>query len=235
MSRKGVGFSIPTFMKIPRFLSLAAAAFALVLSARADDADLAKRRMAAEEFLSVRRTEDLVNATATQMGEMTDRISDGASRQAGAGTNPAELAAKLRTEARGMIARELTWDSVRPAFVQAYADAFTEAELHEMTAFYKSPAGQKLVATDPQVLGQMEKSSREKAMALMPRVVQRLREMVAATNPPGSSPPSLAPPLPPGLTVPPAPPANMLPPAVPPAAPRPPLAPPPAAAPTPTR
>ena len=221
-------------MKIPRFLPLAAVvASALVLTCRADDADTAKRRAAAEEFLAARRTDDLINTTATQLGEMTDRISDGASKQAGAGTDQGALAAKLRAEARGMIARELTWDGVRPAFVQAYAEAFTEAELKEMTAFYKSPVGQKLVANDPRVLGQMEKTSREKAMSLMPRVVQRLRELVAQTNPPGSAPPSMAPPLPPGLVPPPAPPSNMVPPMAPPPA-RPPLALPPAApAPTP--
>ena len=217
-------------MKTLRFLPLAALVWsALILTCHADDAEAAKRHAAAEEFLKVRRTEDLVNATATQLGEMTDRISEGASKQAGAGTNQTELVAKLRAEARGMIAKEFTWDSVRPAFVQAYADAFTEVELKEMTAFYKTPAGQKLVATDPKVLGQLEKTSREKAMSLMPRVVQRLRELVAETNPPGSAPPSLAPPLPPGLAVPPAPPANMVPPTAPPPA-RPPLAPPPAAA-----
>ena len=172
--------------------------------------DDAKRRQAAEELLKVRKTEDLVNSTVTRMGEMTDRISDNAAKQAGASVNPQEFSQKLRTEARDMIRKEFNWEALKPEFVQAYSQAFTETELKEMTAFYQSPTGKKLVAMEPEIQGRLSKLSQEKAMAVMPRVVQHLRELVAATKPPGSPPSPLAPPLPPGLTAPPSPPPGMM-------------------------
>lgn len=40
------------------------------------------------------------------------------------------------------VSEEVNWDKLRPQFVKAYADTFTEAELDGILAFYKSPAGQ---------------------------------------------------------------------------------------------
>ena len=213
-------------MQTPRFSVLAASA-ALVLGLaggpsllRAETPDETRHREAAEEFIKVRKTEDMVNAQINRMGDMTDRISDSAAKQAGASVNPAEFAQKLRTEARDMIRKEFSWESLRPEFVHAYEGAFTEAELKDMIAFYQTPTGKKLVAVEPEISGKLTKLSQERAMSIMPRVVQHLRELVAATKPagaPGGNP--LAPPLPPGLPIPPPPPPGlMIPPPPPPGA-----------------
>ncbi len=137
-------------MKIPRFSLLAVSAvFALGLAGgltpvRADPPPPdAGRRAAAEEFLRVRKTEDLVNSTVARMGDMTDRISDSASKQAGPSVNQQEFSQKLRSEARAMITKELNWEAMKGEFVQAYSQAFTEAELKEMTAFYADPNREK--------------------------------------------------------------------------------------------
>ena len=220
MNQIAVGLSLSIAMKTPRLPLLAAsAALALSLACgttllRADAPDEAKRREAAEELLKARHTEDIVNGTVNRMGEMTDRISDQAAKQAGPPVDQKEFAQKLRTEARDMIKKDFNWEALRPEFVQAYSQAFTEKELKELTAFYETPLGKKLIATEPEISGKLSKLSQEKAMSIMPRVVQHLREMVAATKPapaPGSSPGNLlTPPLPPGLSAPPPPPPGLM-------------------------
>lgn len=203
-------------MKIPRFsLFAVSTVFALGLvggptPVRAETPEEASRRQAAEKLLEIRKTADLVNSTVTRMGDMTDRISDSASKQAGPSVDQKEFGQKMRTEARDMISKEFNWEALKPEFVQAYSQAFTEAELKEMTAFYQTPTGKKLVVLEPEISGKLSKLSQEKAMAIMPRVVQHLRDLVAATKPPGSSPGPLAPPLPPGMTAPPPPPPGLM-------------------------
>ena len=44
----------------------------------------------------------------------------------------------------------LTWENISPRFIGLMTDAFTEPEILEMTAFYKSTAGQKTLTEMPE-------------------------------------------------------------------------------------
>ncbi len=49
------------------------------------------------------------------------------------------------------------WTVLEPEYVKLYAESYTDAELDGMLAFYKSPAGQAMLAKTPQILaGVME-------------------------------------------------------------------------------
>jgi uncharacterized protein len=59
-----------------------------------------------------------------------------------------EVAAKLRTEYASRFAEPLNTTA------KTYASKFTEQELKEILAFYKSPAGKKVVVQEPEILQQ---------------------------------------------------------------------------------
>ena len=48
--------------------------------------------------------------------------------------------------------KTMTWKNFESRFVSAYVEAFSEPELREMIAFYKTPAGQKLVKLQPALM-----------------------------------------------------------------------------------
>jgi uncharacterized protein len=48
----------------------------------------------------------------------------------------------------------LTWDAVGPRMTDLYAEAFTEPEIRDMIAFYKTPTGQKALAKMPVLMQQ---------------------------------------------------------------------------------
>jgi hypothetical protein len=52
---------------------------------------------------------------------------------------------------REFLARHVTWNAMKDEYAELYAGAFTEEELREMTAFYRTPAGQKLARATPQL------------------------------------------------------------------------------------
>lgn len=54
---------------------------------------------------------------------------------------------------------ELSWDKMRPLYVQIYRDSFTQEEVDGLTAFYKSPAGAAYIDKMPVVM--------QKTMTLM--------------------------------------------------------------------
>jgi len=52
---------------------------------------------------------------------------------------------------REFLARYVTWDALKDEYAELYAGAFTEEELREMVAFYRTPTGQKLARATPQL------------------------------------------------------------------------------------
>ena len=45
----------------------------------------------------------------------------------------------------------LTWDAMEPQLINLYAETYSEAELKELAAFYKTPTGQKAMAKMPEL------------------------------------------------------------------------------------
>jgi hypothetical protein len=53
-----------------------------------------------------------------------------------------ELQGKLAT----ILASALSWEKLKPIYVKLYADTYTEQEMDGIIAFYKSPAGEAMLA-----------------------------------------------------------------------------------------
>lgn len=80
-----------------------------------------------------------------------------------------EVAAKLRTELTSRTA-ELLNDGAR-----LYASKFTEQELKDVLAFYKSPVGRKVVAQEPAILDQSSSNMDDWANKLADEVIGKFR------------------------------------------------------------
>ena len=128
-------------MKQSRIVIGFAAAFLLAGGAWADDAS---RMAKAQELLQVAKMDPgfkqmLERAQNTVKTQTTRQV-----------TAPADKAA-LEEKISPVLAQELNWDKLKPRYVKAYADTFTEEELDAILAFYKSPAGQAWFAKSPEV------------------------------------------------------------------------------------
>lgn len=127
-------------------LPLAIAVLAALPVAHADDAS---RRAKAEQMLAVTKSDTQMQ---TQLSALEARINELAKQQSGvAPLNPEQT--KLTTEYQQQIQSitkdEVGFDTLRPLIVQYYVDSFTEPELDGILAFYKTPAGQALLAKTP--------------------------------------------------------------------------------------
>lgn len=76
---------------------------------------------------------------------------------------------------REFLARYVTWDALKDEYAELYAGAFTEEELREMAAFYRTPAGQKLARATPQ----LSRLGAELAERVMRAHAADLEEMIA--------------------------------------------------------
>ena len=81
-----------------------------------------------------------------------------------------EVAVQLRTE---LAPRS---SEVIQTFVVLYAQRFTEPELKQIVAFYRSPLGQKLLADEPTLMDQGFKQAQSWADRLSEQVIARFRD-----------------------------------------------------------
>lgn len=68
----------------------------------------------------------------------------------------------------------LTWEAMKPDLIQLYADSFSETELRELIAFYKTPTGQKTIA----LLPELTRKGAEIGGRLMERHGEELQQMI---------------------------------------------------------
>ena len=81
-----------------------------------------------------------------------------------------EIAAKLRSDLAPR------FEEVANDVARNYATNFTEQELKEVLAFYKSPAGKKLISEQPKVVDASLKFAQTWANSLSDEVVGKMRE-----------------------------------------------------------
>jgi hypothetical protein len=86
------------------------------------------------------------------------------------GKDLATVAAKLRTEFAPRMAE------VNIEIAKAYASHFTESELKDMLAFYKSPLGRKMITEEPKALAQAVNFAQQWAQKFSDEVLAKYRE-----------------------------------------------------------
>ena len=72
--------------------------------------------------------------------------------------------------------KHLTWEVMAPPMSAVYAEKFTEPELRELIAFYRTPAGRKLVEVTPELTQRGAQIGAEVAQ----RYMSELQEMIQA-------------------------------------------------------
>jgi hypothetical protein len=86
--------------------------------------------------------------------------------------------------------RFMTWEAVSPQLIDLYADRFTESELKELVAFYRTPTGQKALVEMPSLMqkgaGIGVELAKKHAPELEQMIRERAQELKKATQKPDS-------------------------------------------------
>lgn len=89
---------------------------------------------------------------------------------------------------REFMTKHLDWQELRPEFVQLYVDIYTEPELREMTAFYRTPLGRKMLETLPQVTVRSQEISQRRLQQHLPEMMQQIMQRMGQQQDPVSRP-----------------------------------------------
>ncbi|WP_043310782.1 DUF2059 domain-containing protein [Pseudomonas sp. ML96] len=142
-------------------------------------ADPASHAAEAKRFLELTRADKLAVPAYMQVRQMF------AQRFAQAGGNEAKKALLERYQAQAVTALDkvVGEGKLDNELVSLYTDAFTEAELKELLAFYQTPVGRKVLEQMPQLMAHSAQLTQERLQKAVPEVDKLLGEMTAELKP----------------------------------------------------
>ena len=106
-----------------------------------------------------------------------------------------------------LVKAELNWPAIEPLMIDVYRNTFSQHEVDGMLTFYRSEAGQAVIAKLPTAMQQSMTGIQSHAQALTPKIVQLEKDTAAqlkaaadaqpaAPSAQGAQPPQLPPPQP---------------------------------------
>lgn len=147
-------------------------ALVLVLAAAAPVA--AQGEPSASEVAAIR---ELLEVSRTR--ENFVRAMELGMEQGGAG----DLTPRVRQVLREFMDEHFRFEDMEPEFIRMYADLYTEEEIRGMTAFYRTPVGQRVIETLPELTAASQRIAMERLQTVMPELMQRLMAVMAEEEP----------------------------------------------------
>lgn len=122
------------------------------------------------ELLQVTQTQKVQDAMMAQVDSMMKR----ASIQAMAGHQIDAGARKIidaqTSKLNHVLLQQLAWKKLEPIYIDIYRKTFTQKEVDDMLAFYRSPSGQSMVAKAPAMMAQAMQTVQGMLLNLEPQI-----------------------------------------------------------------
>jgi len=137
-------------------------------------ADRSSHESAAADLLKASQAEKLTE----QMLGQIDGLMDQSFASAGL---PAEAKPEWNSVKESMMdwmGEFLSWKELEPMYVEIYTAVFTEEELNELTAFYRSPLGRKMVEKMPALTQKSMEVTMRRMNEKMPELQTRMEEKI---------------------------------------------------------
>ena len=143
---------------------------AIPFAARADDAS---RKAKCAELLKVTNSEQMMEQMLDSMQKMqTEQF---AKMEVSAEVRASAAEMQKRTEA--LVRKMLSWETLKPRFIDLYAATYTEAELDGILAFYKSPSGRAMLDKMPQLMQGSMAITQEAVAGVGPEINKIVEEL----------------------------------------------------------
>lgn len=151
----------------------------LCLAVSAVRADEVGKTAKAEELLRVSRTEQMLNQT---MSAVLNQTKSGMLQQMfGVTLTPEQTkeAEELQGKLSAILTNALSWEKLKPIYVKLYVDTYTEPEMDGIIAFYKSPAGEAMLAKTPLIMTKANDLVQQQMATAMPEIQKLMKGFTA--------------------------------------------------------
>lgn len=108
-------------------------------------------------------------------GNMIDQLLD-------AQTKSSPQLAKLREPMKEFFNKYMGWEAMKDDLAKIYADNFTEQELNDITAFYKTPTGSKMSQALPALMAEGAQLGQRRVAEHMDELKEMIQKSMAEQN-----------------------------------------------------
>ncbi len=139
------------------------------------NADVAKQRALAEEMLEVSQASSVLD----NMSKQVDAMFAQTVQQMNLPEDKKAEAERYQQRLNTIMKEGMSWDKLKGQFVDVYVDVFSEKELEELVAFYKSPLGQKLIVKMPLLMQESMALAQKQMQSIIPQIKALSEDMQA--------------------------------------------------------
>ena len=154
-------------------------AMMLVMGVLSVNAQETQRRAMAEELLNVMNMQDAIEKSFAMVKQMIPAQMEKMKQVTGDTNMPANVSSQT-DKMMDMLAEEMSWNKMKADYITLYAETFTEQELKDTVAFYKSPAGQAFIKKQPELMKRSMEISQKIMMKIMPKIQAMSEELKKA-------------------------------------------------------
>lgn len=101
-----------------------------------------------------------------------------------------EMTPKIRAVLREFMDEHFRYEEMEPDFIRMYTDMYTEEEIRGLAAFYRTPLGQRMIETLPEISAASQGIVMERLQSAMPELIRRMTEAMQEQEKPGGTPKS---------------------------------------------
>jgi len=144
----------------------------LITTGLAANAQDQSRRALAEELITLLKVQENAERSLAMMKQMLTAQIEQLRPLTGKSSVPPEVSGQMDKMIE-LVAQELSWDKLKDDYVSMYAELFTDQELKDLIAFYKTPTGQNFVNKQPELV----KRSMDVSQKLLSQVIPKIQTL----------------------------------------------------------
>lgn len=144
--------------------------------AYADDASKAAK---VEEFFKLAKMDDTIRQA---LALSANQIKSGMLQQMTGTKLPPEQEKSMgefQEKVTSLVSGALSWENLKPSYVKLYADAYTEPQIDDILAFYRSPTGQAMVANNSSLMTKASTIAQKQLAEVMPELQKLIHDLAA--------------------------------------------------------
>ena len=139
-------------------------------------ADDASRRAKVEEMIHITKMDQMMSQIMDQMSERMKTMTSQQTANLDMSADKRKVFDDYQAHIHQIMADSISWEKMRPLIVAIYSETYTDEELDGILAFYRTPAGQALIAKSPQLLAKTMDLVQKQMLDIQPKIQQATEE-----------------------------------------------------------
>jgi hypothetical protein len=135
-------------------------------------ADDASKRAKVEEMIRITKMDQMMSQMMDQMAERMKAMTSKQTANLNMSADQRKIFDNYQAHIHQIMADSISWDKMKPLIITVYSETYTDEELDGILAFYRTPAGQALIAKSPQLVAKTMDLVQKQMLDTQPKIQQ---------------------------------------------------------------